>query len=373
MSTGGYRLAINGAATAVLVRHLDPDLMAQVRAVSDGADQFAHFTVATDRLRPLVIDAQDAGEDRLLAQRRALRLLLMSGLESRMRWSSRVDRVEQLEGRAVVHLSTGERIVADLVVGAEGANSPTVRCVTTARLSDDLRLTGIAGSTPRTVGAPVPRFLRRGPALVFSADGTGMFLSLTSRGSGPVSPALAAAVGPPSLVWGLIAPAHRVDGAGEMTADLLVETAMRLTHRWHPWVQSQIARTNRDRVAAYGFRAAHPDSDLTPWDPRHVTALGDAIHAMPPTGGRAAATALLDAGELADQIGRHLNGDVPLDEALRRYHHNLREWAVPALKESLGPVSLIHLLGNPAASVVARPLLHVAGLIGAGLVGTRAR
>ena len=365
VSTGGYRLALNAPATAVLERHLHPELMTRVRAVSDGADRFAQFTIATDRLRPLVIAPEPVGEDRLLAQRRALRLLLTDGLEERIRWSSRVTRVEQLERSAAVHLSGGEVIEADLVVGAEGAISPTVKAVTPQRLTRDLRLTGIAGSTPRASGEPIPRFLVRGPALVFSADGTGMFLSLTSTGSGPLSLELVDAVGPASLVWGLIAPALRVPSAAGMTPDDLVGTALRLTARWHPWMAGRIEGTDRDRIAAFSFRAADPKSDLTPWDPRNITALGDAIHAMPPTGGQAAATAIRDAGELADQLLRHVGGELSLEAALARYHRNLRRWAVPALRESLGPIRVIRALGHPLAAAAARPLLLAAGAVAA--------
>ena len=114
IATGGYRLAINGAATAVLASHLDSGLMARIRAVSDGTERFARFTIATDRMRPLIVEELDAGEDRLLAQRRALRLLLTSGLEDRIRWSTRVTRVEQLDRSAAVHLHTGEALKADL-------------------------------------------------------------------------------------------------------------------------------------------------------------------------------------------------------------------------------------------------------------------
>ncbi|MGC5223505.1 FAD-dependent oxidoreductase [Micromonospora sp. DT81.3] len=360
VSTGGYRLAINGAATAVLARSLGGDLMAEVRAVSDGADRFAQFTVATDRLRPLLIAPEDPDEDRLLAQRRALRLLLTRGLEDRILWSTRVTRVEQSDGSAVVHLDSGEELAADLVVGAEGAKSPTVRAVTIRAPDSDLHLTGIAGSTPRTPGAVVPRFLRRGPALAFSADGTGMFLSLTSSGSGPLSPEIAEAVGSPSLVWGLIAPSSRVGPAPGRTPDDLVATALRLTRHWHPWMAERIEAADRGRVAAFSFRAADPARDFTPWRPRNITALGDAIHAMPPTGGQAAATAIRDAGELADNVLAHTRGELTLDEALRRYHRSLRAWAVPALRESLGPVRVIRALGNPGVALLARPLLRIA-------------
>ena len=59
VATGGYRLALNSAATGVLTRHVAPEIMARIRAVSDDARRFAQFTIATDRMKPL--DRRTAG------------------------------------------------------------------------------------------------------------------------------------------------------------------------------------------------------------------------------------------------------------------------------------------------------------------------
>jgi salicylate hydroxylase len=360
VQTGGYRLAITPAATAVLERELRPELMHRIRAVSDGTDRFAQFTVASSSLRPILIGSEPPGADRLLAQRRALRLLLTDGIADRIRWSSRVERVQQEVDEAVVTLTDGTELRADLVVGAEGASSPTVRAATPLPTTVDLGLTGIAGSAPRRAGMPVPRYLTRGPALAFGADGLGVFLSLTSTGSGPMTPQLHRAVGSPSLVWGLIAPAELLPGAVHRSAAELIDAAQRSLRGWHPWLIDRIGESDPDRVAAFAFRAADPDADLTPWRPGRITALGDAIHAMPPTGGQAASTAIRDAGSLATHLREHLRGRVALGDALAAYHRELTSWARPAVRESLGPVRVIRALRHPALQAVARPLLALA-------------
>lgn len=362
VATGGYRLAINGPATAVLERHLDADLMRRIRSVSDGTDHFAQFTVATSSLRPLLIGRQDPTEDRLLAQRRALRLLLTSGIEDRIRWSTAVLSVEQGAHGADVILESGERLAADLVVGAEGVRSPTVASVRNGPANDDLRLVGIAGSAPRRHGTPMPSYLARGPALAFSHDGVGIFLSLTSSGSGPVESELQRAVGPASLVWGLIAPTELLPSAARASPTELIARSAAAVEGWHPWLRERMLASDPDRVAAFTFRAADPRSDLTPWTPRHVTALGDAIHAMPPTGGQAASTAIRDAGSLAEHLRGWLQRAGDLQQALARYHRDLGAWARPALRESLGPVRIIRTLQNPIARTIAFPLLRLIDL-----------
>jgi salicylate hydroxylase len=251
-------------------------------------------------------------------------------------------------------------VTGDVVVGAEGGLSPTVRALTDRALSADLGLTGIAGSVPRRAGVPVPSYLLHGPALAFAPDGVGMFLSLTSVSGASVPPDLAAAVGEPSLVWGLIAATERVPGAGERSPEELVAGAVGVLDGWNPWLTERILESDRSRVAAFAFRIADPDTDVTPWIPRRITALGDAVHAMPPTGGQAASTAIRDAGSLAAQLKRHLHGEQTLAAALAAYQSELGAWARPALRESAGPVRVIRALQHPLGQALGRGLLAVA-------------
>lgn len=104
-----------------------------------------------------------------------------------------------------------------------------------------------------------------------------------------------------------------------------IEVSMRLTGRWHPWLPEQIARSDTDRVAAFPFRAADPRANLTPWSPEHITALGDAIHAMPPTGGQAASTAIRDAGCLSIQILDHVRTGCPCPRRCRATTTSFRD------------------------------------------------
>jgi 2-polyprenyl-6-methoxyphenol hydroxylase-like FAD-dependent oxidoreductase len=94
---------------------------------------------------------------------------------------------------------------------------------------------------------------------------------------------------------------------------------------------------------------------------------------MPPTGGQAAATAIRDAGCLAEQLLAHRRDGLPLTEALGRYHRAFPEWARPALTESLGPVRVIRALRNPLLSAAARPGLALAGRWGRIRYASRSR
>ena len=358
--TGGYRIALTREAVAVIERHVPGRLVDRIRSVSDGPDTFSQFTIADSRLRPIVVAPEPAGRDRMLCQRRALRQILSEDLGDRVRFSSAVVSAEVHDGGATVTLADGSRIDADLVVAADGARSATLRSLA-PDTSADTGLVGIAGSTPLTRRTGFPRYLLRGPALAVDRRGVGMFLSLTSTGLRDVPPELADAVGPPSLVWGLIA---RRDSIGAVSAspDELATLAASLVGRWTPWMAGVIHDSNPDRTAAFSFRAADPKAPRFPWTPGRITAIGDAVHAMPPTGGRAGSTAIRSAGALAEA----LIAEPDIDIAVARYQSRVDEWAVPAIEESLGPVRVIRALGNPVAQFAAGPLLSVAGWTGAG-------
>lgn len=358
--TGGYRIALTAEAVAVLERHLPPRLLRRIREVSDGASTFSQFTIANAQLRPIVIAQEPEGRDRMLCQRRVLRTLLAEGLGGQVRFAATVASAEGMERGGVVTLHDGTRVEGDLVVAAEGARSATVRSVAHAETSQDLGLIGIAGSTPFSSGGRFPRFLDRGPALAFDHRGVGMFLSLASRGITDVPPALAEAVGPPSVVWGLIVRRSLIDDPLDASPQHLLASVLEQLTGWHPWMQEQITASDPDRTAAFAFRAAPLDAPRFPWPPSRVTAVGDAVHAMPPTGGRAGSTAIRSAGALADA----LLATTDIDRAIADYQRRVDDWAVPAIRESLGPVRTIRALANPTAQLLAKPALAIAGAFG---------
>lgn len=360
LDTGGYRIALTPQAVAVLDRHVPPELLARIRAVSDTAASFSQLTIADRRMRPIVVAPEPPGEDRMLCQRRALRVLLLDGLGDAVRFDAPVAAAHAHAAGATVELADGSLVHGDVVVAADGARSPVVRAQAGGPSSRDLRLTGIAGSTP-LAGGGVPAFLDRGPAIALDHRGTGLFLSLASRGVRDVPAELVDAVGPPSLVWGLIAPAGRVPEALSASVGRLVRMAADATARWHPWVTGSVERSDLDRVAAFAFRSASTSGPRFPWPLSRVTALGDAVHAMPPTGGRAGSTAILDAGWLADCL---IADPGSPERAIAAYQARVDEWAIPAIEESLQPVRVLRALEHGAVSAIARPALAIAGAIG---------
>ncbi|WP_433796622.1 FAD-dependent oxidoreductase [Actinoplanes sp. CA-252034] len=362
--TGGYRISIDDEACRALGRLLPGALLDEVRSLSDTGSAFEQFTIADSRLRPIVVAPEPAGQDRILAQRQLLRVLLARDITATIRFGSTVRAVSQDQYGAAVTLTDGSVIEGDLVVAADGADSAVVASILGRSPTRDLGLTGIAGWTPLSDASP-PGYLRRGPALAFGPDGTGVFLSLHHPPATPTAdPLIAGLLGEPALIWGTITRSSRLTPTRDAAAEALVHQATTLLDRWSPWLRERVSHSDASRTAAFRFRAVDPAGPIAGWTPGVVTALGDAIHAMPPTGGRGASTAICDAADLARAVDDHLQG-APLDQVLARYQRRIVPRARSAVRDSLGPVRVINALRHRPARLLARPVLNAAGALGA--------
>lgn len=79
------------------------------------------------------------------------------------------------------------------------------------------------------------------------------------------------------------------------------------------------------------------DPKLPDWQSwERVTLLGDAIHAMPPTGGLGVNTALRDASDLARRIIKAHDNQEDLSGIVSKYDKELREYARKPLAISWG-------------------------------------
>nr|WP_062339299.1 FAD-dependent monooxygenase [Herbidospora sakaeratensis] len=242
-------------------------------------------------------------------------------------------------------------------------------------------VSGIAGRTPLTaVTRPlVPALLTPGPALAFGPGGVGLFLTVHDPESGTeVDPSscteVPAIIEPPSLVWGVLAPDGAYpDGPRELDATALIGLTGDLLRGWDADVRALVDAADPASAAFFGFHAADPDADFTPWPAGAVTALGDAVHAMPPTGGMAAATAIRDADLLAEELALVQAGTSTIPLAVHRYQRRMAAYAGEAVRTSLQPLRWIERLATPAGTRAARialPTLAAAARLGRAFTWT---
>lgn len=380
-ATGGYRLHLDRHACAALRRGLPPPLFQALLGSSAGPQAWRRFGILDHRLRLLATERRAEDDDALLIGRVPLRRLLTHGLPE-LRFGAEFTHHEtHADGRVTAHFADGSTDRGDLLVGADGVGSRVATALAGRPTSAPVGLSGIAGRTPLTDGAPVPGVLLAGPALAFSADGVAVFLSVHDPAAGTVvDPAtcvqVPADVEPGDLVWGVTALDERLPADVRVRdEDGLRAAALDVLGGWAPALRAIVAAqkpaTAQSRtVAHFRFHAADPDSDLTPWPSGVVTALGDAVHAMPPTGGRAAATAVRDADLLASRLVEAASGATTIPLAVQAYERAMPGYARDAVRESLTPVRWIRRLARPGLRGLARAAFPVAAAA-ARVIATR--
>ncbi|GAA1928808.1 NAD(P)/FAD-dependent oxidoreductase [Nocardioides hwasunensis] len=356
--TGGYRLHLGTSAVDSLARELPPMVWQSLRAASAGPESFTAMHLADRQLR-LLGRVKPEGGRHMLVGRRPLRVTLATGLDAHVRLGEEATGFVR-EGSSVRVLArSGTEVACDLMVAADGVGSAIASQAAGRPTSAPIGLVGLAGRhlDVAAIDRKAPPYLTAGPALAFGPRGVGLFLSRHDPATADVDPGAGPAhIEEPSWIWGLIL----TRAASERRLPDLVEAAAR-TRGWAPWARHLMSTTPPDQIGTYRFHASDPTAPTFGWPASNVTALGDAVHAMPPTGGQSAATAIEDAADLLGVVDRVTSGAVTLPVALADYHHVVDRRARPRIRESLGPATWVARTSGPAAGMAltaATNLIH---------------
>jgi 2-polyprenyl-6-methoxyphenol hydroxylase-like FAD-dependent oxidoreductase len=140
---------------------------------------------------------------------------------------------------------------------------------------------------------------------------------------------------PDYLMWALTVPAEQLLESGDMmyalAGERLLQNVQALIDDWHPDLRALVAASDPASIAITPIRVA---VEVPPWETTNVTLLGDAIHAMSPSGGSGANTALRDAGLLFQRISSAEAGVQPLLEALHDYEAAMLAYGFDAVRRS---------------------------------------
>lgn len=363
--TGGYRLHLDAAAVGVLRRRLPASVFQAVLASAAHPRSFRQFSVLDHKLRVLARIPRGGDGDHLLIGRIPLRTLLGHGLEDVVRLGSEfTHHVENPDGTVTATFAGGRTETADVLVGADGGRSRVVSALTGAYTARPLRASGLAGRAALDAGvrSGMPRDLLAGPAFVLGPDGTAVFLSMQDPATAAIAAAacrdVAPVIEPAYVLWGVIAPGTVPDSGLRSSA---VDSARALLHGWSEWMRTVLDASEASTAAHFPYYAADPDSELCPWQVGSVTALGGAVHAMPPTGGQGAATAIRDADVLATNLLSAAGGATTVPLAIHDYQQAMVGYAVPALRESLQPLRWQRRITGGVGRPLARAVLPVLG------------
>ncbi|MEV0597421.1 FAD-dependent oxidoreductase [Nonomuraea cavernae] len=356
----GYRIHVNQLGSRSLRQCLPTPLWEAF--VGTAGHPGPGFRFQTERLEELVFVDEDVmtggatepADAHYAASRAVLRELLLAGIRDVVRFGKTFERYEtRPDGRVTAHFADGTSATADVLVGADGANSavrgqylPGVDRVLTGAVAVGARLP-LTEATRRWV----PAHFQAGLNVVFPARRCALFTAsftakrrASARGGADelaLDPGLAPfGLDIRSLVdemedYVLLAfIAHRrayPPNAPALAGEDLKRLVADMTGGWHPDVRRMIAEADPATVQLMPFKTSTP---ISAWPSTPVTLLGDSVHSMTPVMGFGANVALRDAALLSSRLAAVCRGEEALVPAVAAYEKEMRDYGFRAVQMS---------------------------------------
>ena len=268
--------------------------------------------------------------------------MLAAGLGLQIQFGRELTRYSERADSVRLHFADGRHAEADLLVGADGVNSPVRRQRLPAAEVIDTGARCIYGKTPLTDSALrlVPPPLQDGFTAIVGgrvgmAAGLVRFRQPPEQACALIAPRARLSPAADYLMWAVAADRGRYAMPDERLSSQdpagLHAIAARMIRSWHPDLRGLVSLADIGQTFLVRIRTSVP---VPAWPPGRVTLLGDAIHAMSPARGSGANTALADAGLLC----RTLTGAGPdgraLAAAIGGYETRLRDDGFAAVRAS---------------------------------------
>jgi len=330
----GYRIHINPNGSRALHACLPPaawQAFLDTVSVDDGGGGFGFITERLDDLLRLSADditpAASGPTDRHYGVSRIiLREVLLSAMADTVRLGREFIRYERTAGGQVTaHFADGGTATADVLIGADGANSRVRRQLLPHAQRIDTGILTVAGKRS-LADATLPRSLTHDANIVIPSGRGSLFTAAWHPDQRLIAPPEGGYV-----LWGYSDAAAAFPADGLSGADLRLLVQERVSG-WAPPLRELIAGSDPQTVNAIRIRSAAP---VDPWETGPVTVLGDAIHNMTPMAGVGANTALRDADLLRRKLAEVSAGEIGLLPALHAYEQQMLDYGFAAVKQSL--------------------------------------
>ncbi|MFB7176952.1 FAD-dependent oxidoreductase [Streptomyces sp. NPDC056257] len=371
-ATGGYHITLDERAQAALRELVAPQIMQRLLA-SASALRLRDRDAFWDRRGRLLGRGPDlSGDSGIDVDRITLRTLLAEEVDDDLHLGRTVCDVGQGDdGAPRVLFTDAAPVSADLVVGADGTHSLIAQHLAGGRTNSPAGIIGFSGRTLRTDLSPgEQRRLGARSGLAIGPWGAALYVGFLDPVGNAVldAPELRMSVTTgPTYIWGAMFPeSHATDSLRELRADELQAALLGRFRRqgWAEHMLEVIARADPPSVAAYRFNAASTRAtELAPWPAGRITALGDAVHATPPTAGMGAGAAIRDAAALVQHLGRVTDGETTTAEAVNQFEAGMRRRGSEVLTLAMRTVRLILATDTTlgaAATTVTTPILAAA-------------
>jgi 2-polyprenyl-6-methoxyphenol hydroxylase-like FAD-dependent oxidoreductase len=311
----GYRIHIDPDGNDALRACLPAEVLNLVRDTSGlNGDLVASYT---HHLEPVMTqEFPGIGDDTISnVDRNTFRRGLLDGLAEHVHFGKTVADYRITDsGRVRVEFAEGGSDEGDVLVGADGNRSAIRRQLLPHATVQDLGLRCLYGrmTITGTTEPLIPAAFNRG--FIWVADEKG-------RGSGFAPVRFRSATRRPDYLMTTFVTTQEGLGVPDeelftLPSEDLWTLTMAAVADWHPAIRELFAHADRDMFFPITIRASER---VEAWPSGPVTLLGDAIHAMPPTGGVGANTALRDAATLASELLAAAHGGQSLIDAVAAY------------------------------------------------------
>ncbi|MDH6129143.1 NAD(P)/FAD-dependent oxidoreductase [Kitasatospora sp. GP82] len=345
----GYRLRISPEGEAGL-RACLPDRLAELLSATantrDDSGLVAYDEHLVEQWAPAFEDPRAELPDKIDAvDRVTLRRILLAGLEEVVHFGKNFQQLEQTaDGGVIAHFEDGSSARGDVLVAADGTNSRVRAGLRPRDVPQDLGIRTIFSRIPRdaAIAAGLPEALQDRFSYVIGTDGHHLGLMPMLFRERP-SQAAARLWPEAGLVdsddyYMSVFNVHREDlGVTDeeffgLGGEELCALVMDRTRSWHPDLREIFAFAQPETTFAVPLRATRP---VEAWETGPVVPLGDAVHAMPPSGGVGANTAIRDAEALTRLLAAVDRGERELLDAVAEYQKAMVEYATEGVEMSL--------------------------------------
>ncbi|MGW8500889.1 FAD-dependent oxidoreductase [Streptomyces sp. CLCI03] len=371
-ATGGYHITLDERAQSALKDLVEPEITRRLLA-SGSALRLRERDAFWDRRGRLLGHGPDLGDSASIdVDRITLRMLLAEAVGDRLHLGRHVSGVGHDDhGAPRVLFTDGASVSADLVVGADGTHSVVARHLAGGPTNSPTGIMGFSGRTLRQDLSP-GEHRRLGPrsGLAIGPRAGALYVGfLDPVGNTALdAPELRMSVTTePTYIWGAMFPESTgTDSLRDLSGGALRAALLGLFRErgWAEHTLEVIARADPHSVAGFRFNAASTRAaDLAPWPAGRITALGDAVHATPPTAGMGAGAAIRDAAGLLTHLGAVADGTATLTDAVADFEAGMRRRGSEVLTLAMKTVRWILATDTTlgaAATVVSTPILAAA-------------
>lgn len=353
----GYRVGISPDGSRALAACLPPDLFEVFKCTTAITPEY--FNIFSERYAELLsiggfsdASRDSAGAERSVS-RMTLRQVLLTGLEDAVQFDKAFDHYEMnSDGTVTAYFKDGTQAVGDLLVGADGTNSPTRRQYLPHAVLKETGIFAITAKLPLTDETRkllTPKVLRgvtmfsapHGDACIlhvmeFPWDHDGTLKNSVGGNDQELIrswPGLNFDNTRDYIMLGFSAHHRRLpDNFMSLDGPTLHSLLLDRTSTWHPHLSRLFELSDPSTCFPLNIRTTER---LHPWGSSAVTLIGDSIHTMTPGLGVGANTALLDAQILARELASAAEKGTPIVSAVAEYERQMHTYAWDRVEKSL--------------------------------------